>query len=75
MRTTALISLSLPPSLVKESEKIAKSKHMTRSELFRTALRHYLEEQQALVAISLYEKERDTKKLKTLKGSLASLMN
>ena len=74
MRTTSLVTVSLPPALVVQSEKIAKKYHMTRSELLRTALRHFIEEQQALEAVAVYEKERRTKKLKVLKGSLASLM-
>lgn len=74
MRTSSLVTISLPPALVTQSEKIAKKNHMTRSELFRTALRSFIEEQNALEAISVYKKERDSKKLKTLKNSLTSLM-
>ena len=47
---------------------------MTRSELLRTALRRFIEEQGALEAVAVYETERKTGKLKVLKGSLASLM-
>lgn len=74
MRTSSLITISLPPALVTQSEKIAKKNHMTRSELFRTALRSFIEEQNALEAITIYKKERNSGKLKTLKGSLASLV-
>lgn len=74
MRTSSLVTISLPPALVAQSEKIAKKNHMTRSELFRTALRSFIEEQDALEAVSVYKKERNSKKLKTLKGSLTNLM-
>jgi len=44
MRTTRVLSLSLPPDLVREAERIAKQEGRTRSELFREALRRYIEE-------------------------------
>lgn len=44
MRTTRVLSLSLPPDLVREAERIAKQEGRTRSELFREALRRYVEE-------------------------------
>ncbi|OGL72988.1 hypothetical protein A3E39_02520 [Candidatus Uhrbacteria bacterium RIFCSPHIGHO2_12_FULL_60_25] len=72
MRTSSLVTVSLPPSMVKASERVAKRHHMTRSELMRTALRYFLEEQTALEAIRVYEQERRDGKLKTLK-SLAAL--
>jgi CopG family transcriptional regulator/antitoxin EndoAI len=45
MRTMKVISLSLPPDLLKEAEKMAKKEGRTRSELFREALRRYIREQ------------------------------
>ncbi len=57
--------------MVKASEKIAKRRHMTRSELMRTALRHFLEEQAALESIRTYEQERRAGKLKVLKSLTA----
>ena len=39
-----MVTISLPPKMVIESEKIALDQNMTRSELLRTALRYYLEE-------------------------------
>lgn len=74
MRTSSLITISLPPSMVKETEKVARKKHMTRSELLRTALRQYIEEQMASEAIRVYRKEFREGKLKELKGSLVDLM-
>lgn len=44
MRTTRILSLSLPPDLVREAERIAKQEGRTKSELFREALRRYIEE-------------------------------
>lgn len=45
MRTTRILSLSLPPDLLEEAEQIAKEEGRTRSELFREALRRYIQEQ------------------------------
>lgn len=75
MRNTNLVTISLPPALEHESEKIARKQHMTRSELMRTALRRYIEEQQMEEAIKIFEKERREGKLKVLpKGGLAKLI-
>lgn len=41
-RTTKILTLSLPPEMLKEVEKIAKEENRTRSELFREALRQYI---------------------------------
>ncbi len=57
-----------------QSGRIAKKQHMTRSELVRTALRRYVEEQGALTAVAVYRAEQELGKLKILKGSLASLV-
>jgi CopG family transcriptional regulator/antitoxin EndoAI len=42
MRTTKVMTLSLPPEMVKEVEQIAKEEKRTKSELFREALRKYI---------------------------------
>ncbi|MDP6625825.1 MAG: ribbon-helix-helix protein, CopG family, partial [Nitrospinota bacterium] len=60
-------------------EVVAKKRHMTRSELMRSALRNYLEqvhreESQAEVALQSYDREKNAGKLKELKGSLTNLM-
>jgi Arc/MetJ-type ribon-helix-helix transcriptional regulator len=44
MRTSSLVTISLPPEMLTISEKTAQDQNMTRSELMRTALRYYLEE-------------------------------
>ena len=45
MRTTRVLSLSLPPELAREAERIARKEGRTKSELFREALRRYIQEQ------------------------------
>lgn len=42
MRTAKVISLSLPPEMEEEVQKIAKQEHRTVSELLREAFRQYL---------------------------------
>ncbi len=42
MRTTKTISVSLPPEMLKEAERVARAEGRTRSELVREALRHYI---------------------------------
>lgn len=41
-RTTATFSISLPPDMAKELDRIQKAEHRTRSELVREALRTYI---------------------------------
>ena len=74
MRTSTIVTVSLPPAMVVVTKKIARKKHMTQSELFRTALRVYIEEQKAHEAIHVFERERRTGRLKELKGSLSDLV-
>lgn len=45
MRTSKILSLSLPPELLREAERAAKKEGRTKSELFREALRRYLLEE------------------------------
>lgn len=44
MRSTKILSLSLSPTLLREAEKVAKQERRTKSELFREALRRYIQE-------------------------------
>ncbi len=75
MRTSSLVTISLPPEMVAESEKLAKKQHMTRSELLRMALRRYFEEMMTEEAIRIADEEFRLGKLKVLpKGGLAALM-
>ena len=46
MRTTKLITISIFPELLKETEKVAKEENRTRSELIREALRRYIAERE-----------------------------
>lgn len=48
MRTTKIMTLSLPPEMVKEVERITKEEHRTKSELFREALRKYINDKRWL---------------------------
>ena len=41
MRTRSTVTISLPPEMVKEVEKVRKAEHRTTSELMREALRTY----------------------------------
>jgi metal-responsive CopG/Arc/MetJ family transcriptional regulator len=76
MRNTSLITISLPPTMVKESERLAKTKQMTRSEFMRAAIRRFIEELDTDEAIRAAEGELRTGKLKILpKGGLAKLMS
>jgi CopG family transcriptional regulator/antitoxin EndoAI len=46
MRTTKILSLSLPPELLREAETLARREGRTKSELLREALRRYIQEQE-----------------------------
>ncbi|MEE9591844.1 MAG: ribbon-helix-helix protein, CopG family [Thermodesulfobacteriota bacterium] len=48
MRTTKIMTLSLPPEMVKEVERIVKEENRTKSELFREALRRYIKDKRWL---------------------------
>jgi CopG family transcriptional regulator/antitoxin EndoAI len=45
MRTSETITISLPPELMEEVDRLAASEHRTRSELLREAFRQYMERQ------------------------------
>ena len=66
--------MSLPPAMAKLSNQMAEKKQMTRSEFMRTALRRYIEELQTEDALRIYKHEKNSGKLKELKGSLTDLM-
>jgi predicted transcriptional regulator len=46
-RTSATFSISLPPEMADELERVRRKEHRTRSELVREALRHYMREAEA----------------------------
>ena len=53
MRTAKTVSITLPPDLLLKAQEIAQREHRTMSELFREALRRYMQgdaEWQALLA-------------------------
>ncbi len=75
MRTTSLVTISLPPEILTESERAAKRQHMTRSEFLRAALRRYLEEAKLEEALAIAEKELVLGQAKKLtRGGLAKMM-
>ncbi len=45
MRTSETITISLPPELMEEVDRLAATEHRTRSELLREAFRQYMERQ------------------------------
>ncbi|MBI4454716.1 MAG: ribbon-helix-helix protein, CopG family [Acidobacteria bacterium] len=45
MRTTKILSITLPPAMLKEAQQLAKRENRTMSELVREALRRYQREQ------------------------------
>lgn len=75
MRTTDLITISLPPKMAAQAEKIAKKQHMTRSELLRTALRRYFEEVYIEEIVRTADEELRAGKAKVLPpGGLTQLL-
>src|SRR5271157_3274635 len=50
MRTTQIMSISLPPAMLRQFEEVRKKESRTRSELVREALRAYFDERYPAVA-------------------------
>ncbi|MGD0871783.1 MAG: ribbon-helix-helix protein, CopG family [Bryobacteraceae bacterium] len=48
MRTTEIMTISLPPAMARQMEKVQKEEHRTRSELLREAWRQYFESRYAV---------------------------
>ena len=75
MRTSEIMTISLPSQLAIASANGAKRHSMTRSEFMRAALRYYLEYQNLGEAVATAHAERKSGKLRTLpKGGLATLI-
>ncbi len=74
MRTTSTFTISLPPSLAIAADRLAESKHMTRSELHRSLLRNAIEEADYATAMADYKKAKKEGKMIELTGSLADLI-
>lgn len=55
MRTTQTMTVSLPPAMIREFERIRQVESRTRSELVREALRQYFESRYPLVKPTLAE--------------------
>jgi len=52
MRKTNTMTISLPPAMVEEFEKVRKTENRTKSELVREALRHYFARRIPVVSAS-----------------------
>lgn len=75
MRKTQVVTTSIPPKMMREAERLARQQQMTRSELFREALRQYIRDARIERAVEVAEKERREGKLKALPpGGLVGLM-
>lgn len=75
MRTSSLLTVSLPPQMASQARKIAKNKQMTNSELMRTALRFYFEQVYVDEVVKTAERDFRSGKAKILPpGGLADLM-
>jgi metal-responsive CopG/Arc/MetJ family transcriptional regulator len=72
MRTAKVISLSLPPDMEKEVQKVAKEEHRTISELLREAFRQYLANRD-LVAIRK-EGKKVAKKMKLTEADVERIV-
>lgn len=75
MRTSSVVTISLPPSLLAISDDLAKSQHMNRSEFLRDLLRDAIAEASHAEAIAVWKKEKEAGTLMTLEGSLADLID
>ena len=62
MRTTETMTISLPPAMAKQMEKVQREEHRTRSELLREAWRHYFESRYALHTPTKAERSAIAKK-------------
>jgi predicted transcriptional regulator len=72
MRTAKVVSISLPPDMEKEVQKVAKEEHRTISELLREAFRQYLTNRD-LASVRL-EGRRVAKRLKLKPDDVAKIV-
>ena len=72
MRTAKVISLSLPPDMEKDIQKVAKEEHRTISELLREAFRQYLANRD--LAIVRKEGRKIAKRMKLKPEDVAKLV-
>jgi len=72
MRTTKNISITVPPSLLREASKVAKLEGRTQSELFREALRRYVTQSQ-YKELQLYGRQQ-SRKLGIKAGDVSGLV-
>jgi len=65
-RTTATLTISLPPAMLQELERVRKQEHRTRSELMREALRSYFSNR-------IREDAPTTAELRAIRGGRAAI--
>ncbi|MFI4986565.1 MAG: ribbon-helix-helix domain-containing protein [Alphaproteobacteria bacterium] len=69
-RTTATLSVSLPPEMAEEVDRVRRSEHRTRSELVREALRKYIRdadiERVRVLAAALPEEEPTAEEIEAI---------
>ena len=61
LRTTKLVTISIPPALFKKAQKMAQDEGRTQSELFREALRRYVAEQKEWETLTRYGRSQARK--------------
>ena len=61
VRVSKTTTISLPPKAYKEMDRMARAKGMTRSELLRSALRHYQREEQGWESLISYGQQKAAK--------------
>lgn len=61
LRTTKLVTISIPPALFKKAQKVAQDEGRTQSELFREALRRYVAEQKEWETLISYGRSQAKK--------------
>jgi predicted transcriptional regulator len=57
-RTTRTVTISLPPPMVEELDRVRQREHRTRSELMREALRHYVAASERMRRIPVVDPEQ-----------------
>jgi len=61
-RTTKTVTISLPPPMVEELDRVRQREHRTRSELMREALRQYMAASERMRRIAVADPERGEEK-------------
>ncbi len=73
-RVSKVISVSIPPEMAREVQRVAREESRTRSELFREALRQYIATRSRWRALQQYG-ARQVKKLDIKEGDIKRLID